>query len=455
MAALGADRQVARVRIVQIVEARRAKRARVARRYRPVLGDVKAIAEIVAVRAAEIGVLVAAHVRLEPAVADAAGIAEPAGIHVPLGRRILVRFERLVEPLVPRLDLVAARDREIVLPCVLAVVGVEVIGVRAVQRRLVAILAARHAHARRPPVGERAVRERGQLLNAAVQIIQIGRRAVRVVIAVPAVRLEVRDARVPLVAERVPQRRGCALVQIAVRVRIRLRLARGIERREAVGLQPRERHAERRPAVRIEPARCARALRLRVIAAVARGKIEARRVIAAVLREHLHDAADRARAVQRRHVAVHHFDALDLIERQLGDLRLPEARRIDAHAVDQHERLRRLRAAQEKARARARPAVAHDLRAGREREQAGQIGRAAVGDVARIEERRLWNRVGEPLRPAPRGDDDRRELRGGRRARRRCRRRPGGDGGCRVCGDCLGPPRRPGRRRCRRGCRSR
>lgn len=154
-------------------------------------------------------------------------------------------------------------------------------------------------------------------------------------------------------------------------------------------------------------------------------------MVAAVFREHLHDAADRTRAVQRRHVAVHDLDTLDLVQRQLAQLRGAEARGVDAHAVDQHERLRRLRTAQEHRRIRAGAAVAHDLRAGREREQRRQIGARMRGDVLRVEHGGLRNRVGQRLRRALRGDDDRFErrrvdrLHGGRT---RCRRARGSGG---------------------------
>ena len=225
-------------------------------------------------------------------------------------------------------------------------------------------------YVRRPAVGQLAVGEHRRRTHPVVRFVEISRHAVCIVEAVDAIRLQESYAAVPLVRERVAQRRRDALVQIAVGVRIGVRHDGRVDRREAVGLFARYGDVEGGAAVLIERTVHAELLTLRVIAAVLGFEVEARRMVTALFRKDLHDPADRTRTVQRRHIAVDHFDVVDLIERHLRELRGAESRRLDAHAVDQHERLRRRRAAQEHPRRRARPAVARDLHAGREREEA-------------------------------------------------------------------------------------
>jgi hypothetical protein len=71
--------------------------------------------------------------------------------------------------------------------------------------------------------------------------------------------------------------------------------------------------------------------------------------------------------------------------------------------------LHRRRAAQKETRCRTGSAVAHDLSAGRELQESGQIARGGVGDVLCVEQRGLRNRIGEALRAAIGRDDDGRQ----------------------------------------------
>jgi hypothetical protein len=77
----------------------------------------------------------------------------------------------------------------------------------------------------------------------------------------------------------------------------------------------------------------------------AHADIELRRARAP--RQDLHHAAYRLTAVQRRVVAAHDFDALDLIERQVLPGRGTEVGAREGHAIDQHQRLAAVGAAQE------------------------------------------------------------------------------------------------------------
>ena len=64
--------------------------------------------------------------------------------------------------------------------------------------------------------------------------------------------------------------------------------------------------------------------------------------------DHVDDAADRVRTVERRARTLDDFDALDELRRDVLDGRGPDRPGVDAQAVHQHEYVIRLRAAHEK-----------------------------------------------------------------------------------------------------------
>ncbi len=81
-------------------------------------------------------------------------------------------------------------------------------------------------------------------------------------------------------------------------------------------------------------------------------------------REDLHDAADGVRAVERREGPARDLDAVDVLRRQPRPVVAGEVRRVHPHAVDEHERLRRVGAAREERSQRARRAVLRQVEAG-------------------------------------------------------------------------------------------
>src|SRR5439155_19590497 len=103
----------------------------------------------------------------------------------------------------------------------------------------------------------------------------------------------------------------------------------------------------------------------------------------ALAREDLDDAADRIGAVQARRRPAQDLDAFDLRQVERLEFGLAERRRADSHAVDQDHGAVRARAADEVARALARPAVADDLHAGDAPEQIlDRIGARLADGVA-------------------------------------------------------------------------
>ena len=64
--------------------------------------------------------------------------------------------------------------------------------------------------------------------------------------------------------------------------------------------------------------------------------------LAAAARDDLDHAADRVGAVERALRSAHHFDALDVLQRHLRQIEAA-AKRVGADAVDQDERVSRIR----------------------------------------------------------------------------------------------------------------
>src|SRR5262249_54151929 len=72
-----------------------------------------------------------------------------------------------------------------------------------------------------------------------------------------------------------------------------------------------------------------------------------RYTLTAGAREDLDDAADGVGAVERRERPANDFDAFDVLRRQRRPVVASEVGRVQAHAVDEHERLGRVGAARE------------------------------------------------------------------------------------------------------------
>src|SRR5260370_24088515 len=178
MTALGLDRRIAAERIVQIIEAWRAERIGITQRGFPVRIEMVAVAEIVAIGVAEVGVLVRAYVGLERIRSERADITSKARIHMPAGRRNLIGIERLVEMFIAEQQLVTGHQRDVVLPGVLPVLRVELAVIDAVQLGISTILPLPHDKVRGPAIGALAVRKNRRLAHALVRLVLIGRQAV-------------------------------------------------------------------------------------------------------------------------------------------------------------------------------------------------------------------------------------------------------------------------------------
>ena len=109
----------------------------------------------------------------------------------------------------------------------------------------------------------------------------------------------------------------------------------------------------------------------RVVVAVADFRRPA--LACAAARDHVDDAADRVRAVEGRARALHDLDALDERRRDVLQRGEPDGARVDAHAVDQHQRVIALRAADEHRGRLPRPAVAREVEARVEAQQVGGV----------------------------------------------------------------------------------
>ena len=142
----------------------------------------------------------------------------------------------------------------------------------------------------------------------------------------------------------------------------------------------------------------------RVVAAVAGFGVERRRAAAAP-GEDVHDAADRVGAVERGGRAAQDFDALDLRERDHRQARQSLRGRIDAHAVDQDQRVFAVRSANVEAHRAAGAAVGVEFDPRLPRQQLRQRGLRRGGDFLARDHRD----VGEELiaaRLLSRGGDD-------------------------------------------------
>src|SRR5690606_4777742 len=130
---------------------------------------------------------------------------------------------------------------------------------------------------------------------------------------------------------RVPVAVAVGLVDEAARAPAGSGAAAGVD---AVGALPR--------ALRLEPGTPgaladARAGRAEAVVARAHAEVALHRAFSRPPGEDLHHAADRFGAVQARARPAHHFDAFDLLQRQVLERAHAGGGRADAHAVHQHQ----------------------------------------------------------------------------------------------------------------------
>ena len=143
--------------------------------------------------------------------------------------------------------------------------------------------------------------------------------------------------------------------------------------RKSVTVHPGE--AERRIAARAADA----AFETGIPAAVVPGaRLDAAAILRAAARDHVDDAADGVRTVQRRARTLDDFDALDQFGRDVLDRGAADGPGIDAHAVNQHEHVIGVCAAQEQRSLLAGAAEARHLDPGAHAQQVAEIrGRLA------------------------------------------------------------------------------
>ncbi len=133
--------------------------------------------------------------------------------------------------------------------------------------------------------------------------------------------------------------------------------------------------------------------------------------LTAAPREDLHHSSDRRRPIHAGQVASHDLDAIDRVERDPADRRRPAGARIQSHTVDQHQHLRRVRAAQEQRCGRAAPAGLRELHAGFPAEHRYEFDRLPSIDVGPRNDRCGRQRVIDRLRLAGGSDDREGQLR--------------------------------------------
>ena len=110
--------------------------------------------------------------------------------------------------------------------------------------------------------------------------------------------------------------------------------------------------------------------------------------------ENLHHAADGVGTVQARHRPAHDLDALDLLQRDLFQRRGPGSGRHHAHAVDQHDRLVAVGAADEQRGLAAVTAVAGKFDAGFAGQQLRQACRTGPGNIVAGDHRHVAGQAG-------------------------------------------------------------
>jgi hypothetical protein len=143
----------------------------------------------------------------------------------------------------------------------------------------------------------------------------------------------------------------------------------------------------------------------RIVGAVARARVDGESATRTA-GEHLDDPADRVRTVETRCGPAQDFDVVDLVERDRFQRGRSAARRTDAQAVEQQQRLIAVGAAEEHAGRRARTAVGHDLDARLALQQLGQALRAGTRNLVGADVGYIRDQLGEQLRRSRGSDHD-------------------------------------------------
>ena len=395
--ALGMQVGIAEERKIEIVERRRMKGAARRRAKPQALVHAVPVAKRPRRVAAKLAVVVVAHVGLHAMETVIAHESREGRADRARGFRIVGVARDLLPQVLRAGHERSSRDAERVLPRRLILVGAELRGKEA----------GRHDVVSPPADAQSALPERRQLIPAIdlegaelLAIDVVGREAVVEVRL--AVAEKAGDADLVIGAEAIGEldtRVGVA-IRIAVGIVLveRNRRPRRIELR-GVEITGRERNIEI-----VHAAPEARAHRLRIIGAVAGGQGIGRRG-ARAFGEDLDHAADRVRAVDAGQWTGDDFDALDLVERNVLERRRAGRGRADPHAVDQHQRVRAVRAAHEYRARLPAAAVARDLDAAKPLQQRGQRLRPAFGDILSGDHGGRLQRTRQPLRQARRRHD--------------------------------------------------
>src|SRR5439155_14891625 len=268
---------------------------------------------------------------------------------------------------------IAVRNREVVLPPILVLAGLEA---RATESRLryAVVIAFAGLEAARP--------ERCQPVPARDRVTR-KRRDGPVVEAETAVEVRVRPAAEELrrqllvIGEAKAHAAAAAFVAIAVAIGAVAEVSGIADGVKALALA--YARLEREPpwaaAVRDAAARDAGSVR-----PVGRAGVGGEHAVAAA-REYLDHAADRVGAVKARRGAAQNLDMVDLLERNRFERSRAIARRADAQAVDQHQRVPAVGAAQKDRARGAGPAVHGDLDSRHAGEQFGEALRSRARHV--------------------------------------------------------------------------
>ena len=136
-----------------------------------------------------------------------------------------------------------------------------------------------------------------------------------------------------------------------------------------------------------------------------RGLHLATRVAKATLGENLNHTAHRIGTIECRNVAARDFDALDLAEHYLSELRGTAGGRSDPDAVNKDQRRGAAAAAHEHRAGGADAAVLHELQPGLALEQLDQVGGLGLADFLLRDDRGVRDRLVKLLLDTTGGDD--------------------------------------------------
>src|ERR1051325_8001803 len=347
---------------------------------------------------AELAVVVLAHVGLPEVLLVVPGIAAERGLHVAIGLRVRRVARHVLRKIFDTGDRRSRAHHDVVLPRELWLAGGESARKRAAYFLVVRALAEPHQAFPRLVDLVRAIdRISGERL--VIDVIR-GRTIVEVRLADA---LENGEAELVPLGELVGKFRRHVFV--AIRVAVGIVDAEGGARLrgvEALGVEIADIDAQVSGTERAADAGTDAA---RAVAADASAGARRGRVLPS-LGEHLDHAADRVRPVEAAQLAGNDFDALDLGERNVLERSGAGGGRAYAHAVYEHERMARIRAAHEHARRLTEAAGARHFDAAQGLQDFNERLLAALRDVLRRDDSDRLQSLGTWLRKPRGGHDD-------------------------------------------------